>query len=166
MSATSKQVEPDIAQVMMQIGRQARSAASALAKAGAEQKIDALRASAAAIRARSVEILQANALDMEAASARDLSGSMLDRLLLTEERIEAMATGVEQVAALDDPIGAIIAEWDRPNGLVIQRVRVPLGVIGIIYESRPNVTVDAAALCVKAGNAVILPAAPDETPVR
>lgn len=156
MTATSKQIEPDIAQVMLQIGRQARSAASALAKASAEQKIDALHASAAAIRARSAEILQANALDMEAARARDLAGSMLDRLLLTEERVEAMATGVEQVAALEDPIGAVIAEWDRPNGLVIQRVRVPLGVIGIIYESRPNVTADAGALCLKSGNAVIL----------
>jgi len=156
MGATSKQIEMDIAQVMLQIGRQARSAASALAKAGAEQKIDALCASAAAIRARSAEILRANELDMEAAKTRDLSGSMLDRLLLTAERIEAMAAGVEQVAALEDPIGAVIADWDRPNGLRIQRVRVPLGVIGIIYESRPNVTADAGALCLKSGNAVIL----------
>jgi len=156
MGASSKQIETDIAQVMLQIGRQARSAASALAKAGAEQKIDALRASAAAIRARSAEILRANELDMEAAKTRDLSGSMLDRLLLTAERIEAMAAGVEEVAALEDPIGAVIADWDRPNGLRIQRVRVPLGVIGIIYESRPNVTADAGALCLKSGNAVIL----------
>jgi glutamate-5-semialdehyde dehydrogenase len=156
MSSTSKQLATDIAQITTQMGRQARAAASALAKAGSAQKVDALLASAAAIRAQSAAILQANSLDMEAAKARDLSGSMLDRLLLTEERVETMAAGVEQVAALDDPIGAVMTEWDRPNGLHIQRVRVPLGVIGIIYESRPNVTADAAALCLKSGNAVIL----------
>ncbi|MBT8443831.1 MAG: glutamate-5-semialdehyde dehydrogenase, partial [Gammaproteobacteria bacterium] len=136
--------------------RQARAAAGELAKAGAEQKIEALRESARHIREQAPEILRANALDMETARTRNLSGSMLDRLLLDEERIEAMASGVEQVAALDDPIGQVIADWDRPNGLRIQRVRVPLGVIGIIYESRPNVTSDAGALCLKSGNAVIL----------
>ncbi|MBT8441719.1 MAG: glutamate-5-semialdehyde dehydrogenase [Gammaproteobacteria bacterium] len=156
MSATSEQLDTEIAEVMTTIGRQARAAAGELAKAGAEQKIEALRESARHIREQAPEILRANALDMETARTRNLSGSMLDRLLLDEERIEAMASGVEQVAALDDPIGQVIADWDRPNGLRIQRVRVPLGVIGIIYESRPNVTSDAGALCLKSGNAVIL----------
>lgn len=156
MSATSERLDTEIAEVMTTLGRQARAAAGQLAKAGAHQKIEALRASARQIREQAPDILRANALDMEAARARNLSGSMLDRLLLSDERIEAMAAGVEQVAALDDPIGQVIADWDRPNGLRIQRVRVPLGVIGIIYESRPNVTSDAGALCLKSGNAVIL----------
>jgi glutamate-5-semialdehyde dehydrogenase len=156
MSATSQQLETGIAATMARIGRQARAAAGELAKSAAPQKVAALDAAAAAIRERAAAILQANALDMETARARNLSGSMLDRLLLTDERIEAMAAGVEQVAALEDPIGRIIADWERPNGLRIQRVRVPLGVMGIIYESRPNVTADAGALCLKSGNAVIL----------
>lgn len=156
MSATSEYLDTEIAEVMATLGRQARAAASELAKAGADRKIAALRGSAEQIRRQAPEILRANALDMETARARNLSGSMLDRLLLDDERIEAMAVGVEQVAALEDPIGKVIADWDRPNGLRIQRVRVPLGVIGIIYESRPNVTSDAGALCLKSGNAVIL----------
>ena len=156
MSATSEQMKSDTAAAMARIGRQARAAASELAKAGAGAKVDALHATAATIRQRAAAILQSNALDMETARGRNLSEAMLDRLLLNEERVEAMAAGVEQVAALDDPIGTTIADWDRPNGLRIQRVRVPLGVIGIIYESRPNVTADAGALCLKSGNAVIL----------
>jgi len=156
MSATSEQLNAEIAEVMTTLGRQARAAAGELAKASPDQKIEALHGSARKIREQTPEILRANALDMETARARNLSGSLLDRLLLDEERIEAMAAGVEQVAALDDPIGQVIADWDRPNGLQIQRVRVPLGVIGIIYESRPNVTSDAGALCLKSGNAVIL----------
>ncbi|MFW2405787.1 MAG: gamma-glutamyl-phosphate reductase, partial [Gammaproteobacteria bacterium] len=156
MSATSEQLDTKIAEVMTTLGRRARVAAGELAKAGADQKIEALHESARHIRERATEILQANAVDMETARARNLSGSMLDRLLLDEQRIESMAAGVEQVATLDDPIGQVIADWDRPNGLRIQRVRVPLGVIGIIYESRPNVTSDAGALCLKSGNAVIL----------
>ena len=116
----------------------------------------ALVAAAAAIRSRRDEILTANARDMEGAQARKLSGALLDRLLLDPKRVEAMAKGLEEVAALPDPIDDVIAEWTRPNGLCIQRVRVPLGVIGIIYESRPNVTADAGALCLKSGNAVIL----------
>ncbi len=156
MSATSEQLDTEIAEVMTTLGRQARAAAGELAKTGPDQKIEALHGSARHIREQAPEILRANALDMETARTRNLSGSMLDRLLLNEERIEAMAAGVEQVATLDDPIGQVIADWDRPNGLRIQRVRVPLGVIGIIYESRPNVTSDAGALCLKSGNAVIL----------
>ncbi|MFQ5634007.1 MAG: glutamate-5-semialdehyde dehydrogenase [Gammaproteobacteria bacterium] len=156
MSATSEKFDTDIPRVMAAIGDQARSAAGELARVGPARKVDALRASAATLRERRAGILRANSRDMQAAEARGLSASMLDRLLLTDERIEAMATGVEQVGALEDPVGRIMEEWDRPNGLLIQRVRVPLGVIGIIYESRPNVTADAGALCLKSGNAVIL----------
>ncbi len=156
MGATGREIEAGIADFMTQLGRRARAAAIELARSDAEQKTAALRGVASAIRDCADRILQANALDMETAEARNLSGSMLDRLLLTEARVEAMAAGVEQVAALVDPVGQVIAEWDRPNGLRIQRVRVPLGVIGIIYESRPNVTADAGALCLRSGNAVIL----------
>ena len=146
----------EIAAVMDQLGRQARQAARELARVAPEQKTRALLAAAAAIRASRDEILAANARDMEAARARQLSGALLDRLLLDAKRVEAMAKGIEEVAALPDPAGTVTAEWTRPNGLRIQRVRVPLGVIGIIYESRPNVTADAGALCLKSGNAVIL----------
>jgi len=141
---------------MTRIGHRARAAAMALAKSDAGQRVHALQQTAATIRERSEQILQANAMDLATPKARKLSGSMLDRLQLTTERVEATAVGVEQVAALADPVGQVIADWDRPNGLRIQRVRVPLGVIGIIYESRPNVTADAGALCLKSGNAVIL----------
>jgi len=146
----------DLATIMTGLGRRAREAGSALARATAAQKVAALKAAAAAIRARQGEILAANARDMEGARSRNLSGALLDRLLLDAKRVEGMAQGIETVAALPDPVGDIIAEWSRPNGLRIQRVRVPLGVIGIIYESRPNVTADAGALCLKSGNAVIL----------
>ena len=146
----------DIAALMAPIGRAAVAAAEALARADAAQKDAALAAAAAALRARSEEILAANARDMKAAEAAGLSGAMLDRLRLDPARVEAMAAGVEQIAALADPVGTVMAEWVRPNGLRIQRVRVPLGVIGIIYESRPNVTCDAGALCLKSGNAAIL----------
>ena len=146
----------DLATTMIRLGRQAREAGRALALVTAEQKTRGLLAAAAAIRARSAEILAANARDMESARTRQLSGPLLDRLLLDAKRVEAMAKGIEEVAALPDPVGDVIAEWTRPNGLRIQRVRVPLGVIGIIYESRPNVTADAGALCLKSGNAVIL----------
>jgi glutamate-5-semialdehyde dehydrogenase len=157
MQATAPDVDsPDLAATMDRLGRQAREAAVALARVTAVQKTRALKAAAAAIRARSAEILAANALDMDGAKARQLSAALLDRLLLDAKRVEAMAQGLEDVAALPDPIGDVIAEWTRPNGLRIQRVRVPLGVIGIIYESRPNVTADAGALCLKSGNAVIL----------
>ncbi len=146
----------DLAATMTRLGRQAREAARDLARVTPAQKTRALKAAAAAIRGRRDDILAANALDMEGARARQLSGALLDRLLLDSKRVEAMAKGLEEVAALPDPIGDVIADWTRPNGLRIQRVRVPLGVIGIIYESRPNVTADAGALCLKSGNAVIL----------
>ena len=146
----------DVGQVMDQIGRAALDAASVLALASTQRKNDALTAAAKAIRERAGEILQANAQDMSAARERNLSSALLDRLLLDAKRVEGIARAIEEVITLPDPIGSIAAEWERPNGLRIQRVRVPLGVIGIIYESRPNVTADAGALCLKSGNAVIL----------
>jgi glutamate-5-semialdehyde dehydrogenase len=157
MNATQPLAGPaDLAASMIRLGRQAREAAGQLARVTAGQKTRALLAAAAAIRDSREAILAANALDREGPKARQLSGSMLDRLLLDAKRVEAMARGIEDVAALPDPIGDVLADWARPNGLRIQRVRVPLGVIGIIYESRPNVTADAGALCLKSGNAVIL----------
>jgi glutamate-5-semialdehyde dehydrogenase len=160
MSAESLDVAtegaPDIRQLMDDMGRAAVEAAAVLATTSTAQKNAALAACAAALRSSAGEILNANARDMEAARASKLSNAMLDRLKLDEKRIEAMAAGIQEIIALPDPIGAVIAEWQRPNGLRIQRVRVPLGVIGIIYESRPNVTADAGALCLKSGNAVIL----------
>jgi glutamate-5-semialdehyde dehydrogenase len=146
----------ELSALMDSIGRSAVEASQALALAGAERKNAALLGAADSLRRRSGEILAANASDTKAAEAAGLGGAMLDRLKLDAARIEAMAAGVEQVAALADPIGTVSAEWTRPNGLRIQRVRVPLGVIGIIYESRPNVTCDAGALCIKSGNAAIL----------
>ncbi len=145
-----------VTEVMDDIGRAARRAAAKLATTGNEQRNTALTASAAAIRSASADIIRDNAVDMDAAKSRGLSAAMLDRLMLDAERIEAMASGLEAIAGLHDPIGRILEEWERPNGLKIQRVTVPLGVIGIIYESRPNVTADAAGLCIKSGNAVIL----------
>jgi glutamate-5-semialdehyde dehydrogenase len=146
----------ELAVTMTRLGRQAREAGGQLARATADQKVVALKAAAGAIRAREAEILAANARDMSGARTRNLSGALLDRLLLDAKRVEVMAKGIEDVAALPDPVGDVMAEWTRPNGLRIQRIRVPLGVIGIIYESRPNVTADAGALCLKSGNAVIL----------
>ncbi len=142
--------------MMTAIGRAAVEAARVLAQTPPDQKNQALAAAAAAIRARQNEILAANDADMKAATERNLSGALLDRLQLDAKRVEAMARGLEEIQALPDPIGTAIADWTRPNGLRITRVRVPLGVIGIIYESRPNVTADAGALCLKSGNAVIL----------
>src|SRR5687768_12560400 len=146
----------DIANVMDGLGREAVAAAEVLALASTDSKNLALARIAAAIRASVPELLAANARDMEAARAKGTSGAMLDRLALDAKRVEAMAKGVEDIAALPDPIGTVIARWTRPNGLDIARVRVPLGVVGIIYESRPNVTCDAGALCLKSGNAAIL----------
>ena len=145
-----------IGEMMEGLGRRGVAAAQVLALAPGAQKDAALAAAAAAIRARKDAILAANARDISAARARHLTGPRIERLHLDERRIEAMAAGIEAVLALPDPIGRVIAEWQRPNGLRIQRVTVPLGVIGIIYESRPNVTVDAGALCLKSGNACIL----------
>jgi glutamate-5-semialdehyde dehydrogenase len=157
MNAAAEQIIPaDLAAVMNRLGQQAVGAAASLALATTGQKNDALTRIAGSLRARRVELLAANALDLEAARAKGLSGAMLDRLALDASRVEAMARGVDEIAALPDPIGAAIAQWTRPNGLDIARVRVPLGVIGIIYESRPNVTCDAGSLCLKSGNAAIL----------
>lgn len=145
-----------VEKLMATIGRQARDAAAELRRAPAGARDVALEAAASLLRTHAARILAANADDLEAAVARGLPDAMLDRLRLDEARIEAVAQGVEAVRALPDPLGRVLAEWTRPNGLVIRRVSVPLGVIGIIYESRPNVTADAGALCLKAGNAVIL----------
>ena len=146
----------EVAALMDSLGRAAVDAARALARASTAAKNAALAASAEAIRKQRTAILAANRVDLQAAEQSALSAAMLDRLALDESRIEAMARGIEDIIALADPIGVVIAHWARPNGLRIERVRVPLGVIGIIYESRPNVTADAGALCLKSGNAVIL----------
>lgn len=146
----------ELASLMNSIGRAAAEAARALANSTAQQRNDALLAMAAAIRTNRAAILDANRQDLEGARERNLSPALLDRLMLDDKRIEGMASGVEAIAALPDPLGVVTADWTRPNGMRIQRVRVPLGVIGIVYESRPNVTADAGALCLKSGNAVIL----------
>ena len=150
------QVRADIDSLMAQIGRNARAAARPLAIATADEKNRALEAMAAQIFAGREAILAANAIDLANAKASGVAASFIDRLTLTPERIDGMAAAIRDIADLKDPVGDIIAEWDRPNGLRIERVRTPLGVIGVIYESRPNVTADAGALCLKAGNAVIL----------
>ena len=146
----------DVAKLMQELGRNAVRAARELALAPTSAKNAALAVAAATLRARQGEILAANGRDLAAVRAQQLSAALLDRLMLDAARIEAMACALEDIAALPDPIGTIAAEWQRPNGLRIARVVVPLGVIGMIYESRPNVTADAGALCLKSGNAVIL----------
>ena len=146
----------DIGATMERMGRAAVEAAAVLAQATTLQKNIALTAAAQAVRATVADILKANTEDMHLAKSRELSSAMLDRLLLDDKRVEGVARAIEEVSTLPDPIGSLAAEWRRPNGLHIQRVRVPLGVVGIIYESRPNVTSDAGVLCLKAGNAVIL----------
>jgi len=146
----------NIAVLMQDIGEKAKQAARVLSTATTEAKDTALIKGAESLRRRQNEILSENAKDMELGEEKGLSGPMLDRLALNEDRIEAMAKGLEDIAALADPVGTVTEEWDRPNGLIIQRRRVPLGVIGIIYESRPNVTADAGSLCLKSGNAAIL----------
>ena len=148
--------EPDRATEMAEIGRRARETAVALALASAEAKVTALCDAAAAVRARAAEILAANARDLAEAETQGVSSALRDRLALDPKRVEAIAAGLEAIAALPDPVGRVLAQWERPNGLEIQRVAVPLGVIGIIYESRPNVTADAGALALKSGNAAIL----------
>jgi len=142
--------------VIAEIGRKARRAAERLVQSATAQKNQALTEAGAAIRSASGHILQAYATDLERARVRGISGAMLDRLKLDEARLEGIAAGLEQVAGLPDPVGRELARWQRPNGLDIARIAVPIGVVGVIYESRPNVTADAAALCLKAGNAVIL----------
>ncbi len=155
-AAAGLQPDTAIETEMRRVGQAAKDAARVLALADNAGKDRALRASAAALRARGDDILRANGKDMEAAEGKDLSAAFQDRLRLTPDRIEAMAAGLEDVAARDDPVGRVLGEWTRPNGLRISRVSVPLGVIGIIYESRPNVTADAGGLCLKSGNAAIL----------
>jgi glutamate-5-semialdehyde dehydrogenase len=146
----------DVTALMRDIGIRARKAARALGLAESARKANALAAAAKAIRANKASILEANAKDIEAAKAQNITAAFLDRLKLTESSVDAMAAGVEMIATLPDPVGEVIADWQQPNGLMFQRVRTPLGVVAVIYESRPNVTADAGSLCLKAGNAVIL----------
>jgi len=145
-----------LALTMAEIGRQAREAAAQLALASAATKAAALRAAAASVRARRAEVLAANAQDVAEAGAAGIGAALIDRLALEPKRLEAVAAGLEEIAAQPDPVGKVLAEWTRPNGLAISRISVPLGVIGIIYESRPNVTADAGGLALKSGNAAIL----------
>jgi glutamate-5-semialdehyde dehydrogenase len=153
---TDATVAGELGLLMRRLGEAALAARSVLAAAPRSQKDAALLAAAAALRSHQVEVLAANTLDMAQAEQKDLSAAMLDRLRLDPSRLEAMARGLEDIAALPDPVGRMLEERRRPNGLSIARIAVPLGVIGIIYESRPNVTADAGALCLKSGNAVIL----------
>jgi glutamate-5-semialdehyde dehydrogenase len=146
----------DITRHINGIGRQAREASQVLANAPARQKNEALLAMAHEVETSAFRILSANQIDLESGHRAGSAGAMLDRLRLDEGRLKSMARGVRDVAALPDPVGEKLREWDRPNGLKIAKVRIPIGVIGIIYEARPNVTSDAAVLCLKAGNAVIL----------
>ena len=146
----------EISQNMLEMGKRARKATETLAQATPEAKTRALEAAAEALWEARAEVIAANARDMEAAQGKGLSGAMLDRLMLDETRVKGICDSLRAVAAQADPVGQVIAEFDRPTGLHIQRVRTPLGVVGVIYESRPNVTADAGGLCLKAGNAVIL----------
>ncbi|MDJ0757958.1 MAG: glutamate-5-semialdehyde dehydrogenase [Woeseiaceae bacterium] len=147
---------PEIETLMLTCGRDARRAFQALGKFSSGARNGGLMAAADAIQNDQAQILEANAADLEAAREKGLSAAMLDRLALDADRLRGISDGLRSIAALPDTLGVVSDEWERPNGLLIQRVRVPLGVIGIIYESRPNVTVDAAGLCLKSGNAVIL----------
>ncbi len=156
MSTVKHSVADGLRERMFELGRAARAAAAVVAQAPSAVKRKVLETAASELRNARASVLAANAEDIAEAKSRDVSGAMIDRLALDDKRLEATAAGLETVAALDDPVGQTVAEWQRPNGLKIARVRVPLGVIGIIYESRPNVTADAAALCLKSGNAAIL----------
>jgi len=156
MAAVENEKRDDLAAAMAGLGRAARSAAGALAVTPAASRDRALKAAAAALRQEERALLLANERDMAAARAAGLADALLDRLALDPRRIAAMAAGLEEVAAQPDPLGRVLARFDRPNGLRIERVAVPIGVIGIVYESRPNVTADAGALCLKSGNAAIL----------
>ena len=158
MSAPLKALDgtPDLTALMTDLGVGARRAARVLALAPSEQKDAALSAMAATIRANAKEILAANAEDVAEAKAGGMSSAFVDRLALNETRINAMADGIDVVRAIKDPVGIVTESWTRPNGMTIERVRVPLGVVGVIFESRPNVAADAGALCLKSGNAVIL----------
>lgn len=154
--AETKPESDELADAMQALGRAARQAASVLATSSGDARNAALGAAAAALRAKQQDLLAANGEDVAAGEARGLSAALVDRLALSPDRVEAMAKGLEEIAAQPDPVGRELARWQRPNGLDIARVAVPLGVIGIIYESRPNVTADAGGLCLKSGNAAIL----------
>ncbi|MGH7008346.1 MAG: glutamate-5-semialdehyde dehydrogenase [Stellaceae bacterium] len=156
LEAADERASEKLRETMLGLGRAARTAAAILARASAAQRTDALNHAATAIRATRDTIADANRRDLQSARDKQLSAAMVDRLMLDDGRIEAMARGLAEVASLPDPIGTVLAAWTRPNGLNIERVRVPLGVIGIIYESRPNVTADAGGLCIRSGNATIL----------
>jgi glutamate-5-semialdehyde dehydrogenase len=156
MSIAEFRTATDLEQLMAEIGRNARAAAATLAFTPAERKHAALIGAAQALDAHRAELIEANAQDMQAAEAKGISKAFLDRLQLNDKRIDAMIDGLRAIAELPDPVGQVMAEWERPNGLRISRVRTPLGVIGVIFESRPNVTADAGALTLKSGNAVIL----------
>jgi glutamate-5-semialdehyde dehydrogenase len=149
-------IASELSTVMLELGQRARAAASILAFTSPESKVAALHAAADAMDNRRDDILSANALDMRAAEGKGISKAFLDRLQLNDKRIDAMIEGLRTIADLPDPVGRLLAEWTRPNGMAIRRVSTPLGVIGVIFESRPNVTADAGALTLKAGNAVIL----------
>jgi glutamate-5-semialdehyde dehydrogenase len=163
MTAHDLALTPSLDELMADIGRRARAAAHVLAFASTDAKNLALNAAADAVEAERKTILAANAEDCEAARARKISSAFLDRLLLDDERLAGIAAGLRAIAALPDPVGTVIANWQRPNGLDISRVRTPLGVIGVIFESRPNVTADAGALTLKSGNAAILRGGSDST---
>jgi len=157
MALSNNQIENlDIESVMLDMGASARTAGRILSKASSKDKDSAILAGALEISNRRIDILAANEKDLQAALNKGLSESLLDRLKLDNRRIDSIIGGLEEVASLADPVGTVLEEWDRPNGLKISRIRVPLGVIGVIYESRPNVTADAGGLCLKAGNAAIL----------
>ncbi len=156
MTVAERKAEAGLEAQMRGLCQAARAAAEALARAKPDERSAALKHAGAAIRRQSKTILAANRQDLEASKSAKLSPALTDRLMLDEQRVDSMAKGLEDVAALPDPVGTVLAEWKRPNGLLISRVRVPLGVIGIIYESRPNVTADAGGLCIRAGNAAIL----------
>ncbi len=155
MNVQTKPAE-DAASIVAELGRRAKTAAAALRTAPTDAKNKALADAARLIRGEKAVILAANARDIDAAKAAGMSSALQDRLLLNDARIEGMAKGLDDIVALPDPVGATIEEWQRPNGLVISRVRVPIGIIGVIYEARPNVTADAGALCIKSGNVVVL----------
>jgi glutamate-5-semialdehyde dehydrogenase len=156
MAIFAEQVATSIEPMLLYMGKLAREAAGELARASTDAKNAALRAMADKLEARAAAILEANRGDVDAAKTKGRDAAFVDRLMLNEARVAAMAKGLRDIAGLADPVGQVTASWTRPNGLKISRVRVPLGVIGIIYESRPNVTADAAGLCLKSGNAVIL----------
>jgi glutamate-5-semialdehyde dehydrogenase len=155
MNVHTKPAE-DVAAIVTELGQRAKRAAASLRNATTEAKNKALAEAARLIRAESAAILAANALDVAAAKKAGMNEAMQDRLLLNPARVEGMAKGLDDIVALPDPVGALVEEWQRPNGLSISRVRVPIGVIGVIYEARPNVTADAGALCIKSGNVVVL----------